>query len=87
MPGARARARASGRLLRTRSPYRNLYRLARPIRNPRQHNGHNQPCADNVTTDDDSTVDWLNQLGFDVMSFNMQVQAQQFTRFTRARVR
>ena len=31
------------------------------------HNGHNQPCSDNVTTDDDSTVDWLNQLGYDVM--------------------
>jgi hypothetical protein len=42
------------------------------------HNGHNQPCADNKTTDDDNTVDWLNQLGYDVMSFNMPLYATNF---------
>ena len=42
------------------------------------HNGHNQPCNDTVSTDDDSSVDWLNQLGYDVMSFNMPLYATNF---------
>ena len=42
------------------------------------HNGHNQPCNDTVSTDDDSTVDWLNQLGYDVMSFNMPLYATNY---------
>lgn len=42
------------------------------------HNGHNQPCNDTSTTDDDNTVDYLNQLGYDVMSFNMPLYATNF---------
>jgi len=34
------------------------------------HQGHNSPC--NVPDQDfDASVDWLNQVGYDVMNFNM----------------
>ncbi|EDQ91211.1 uncharacterized protein MONBRDRAFT_6255 [Monosiga brevicollis MX1] len=38
------------------------------------HNGHSQPCTNDeqgCVPDFDGSVDWLNQLGYDVMSFQM----------------
>ena len=51
------------------------------------HNGHNQPCSDNATTDDDSTVDWLNQLGYDVMVGASAARACKWVRRLRMRMR